>query len=378
LLTGGLLSPIVWWCLPVPLLAGNTSGIRASKVWAWTILAVLFGIWWVCPEGLESSLVVEQRVSELLVITTLLAVLFMVLSSYLSFEKAQTVLLGQLREVNAALHAAHLRAEQKVVNLAEQQLVTDRALADTRASLRSLADSSSVKSDLLRMVSHDLRSPLSEIMGLTALMYDEIPDGHIQLSRYASLMEKSSQRMRDLLEGLLNLARVENGVMAPSWQTLDAADLVQSVVTDFETRAHGKGIRLEAEVSASSIEVVTDITMFMQIMQNLISNAVKYSPRDSVVRISARANDDYLWVAVCDEGPGISESDQERMYQPFARLTARPTAGESSTGLGLSIVKSLVGSVEGVLECKSALGQGTEFELRLPRQPIEVREMLAS
>ncbi len=377
LLTGGLLSPILWWCLPIPLLAGNTSGARAAKVWVGIMLTLLVGIWVWAPLGLEPDLEFGTTVLEVLVISTMVAVLLMVLSAYLSFEVTQRVLLGELCEVNAALSEAHMRAEQKVVNLSEQKLVTDRALADTRASLRDLSDSSSLKSDLLRMVSHDLRSPLSEIMGLTTLMNDEVPAHETKLARYLHLMEQSSQRMRDLLEGLLNLARVENGVMDPTWQTLDAGDLVYSIVTDFETRANSKGIVLKATVDELPMSMVTDMTMFMQILQNLISNAVKYSFHDTMVRIDARSDEDYLWICVSDEGPGISPADQRRMFQPFARLSARPTAGETSTGLGLSIVKTLVASIEGVIECKSALGMGTTFEVRLPREPVQLREMLA-
>ena len=148
-------------------------------------------------------------------------------------------------------------------------------------------------------------------------------------------------------------------------------------MTDFETRANSKGIILKATVDDLPMSMVTDLTMFMQILQNLVSNAVKYSFHDTTVRVDTRCDENYVWISVSDEGPGISPADQRRMFQPFARLSARPTAGETSTGLGLSIVKTLVASIEGVIECKSALGMGTTFEVRLPREPVEIREMLA-
>ena len=107
----------------------------------------------------------------------------------------------------------------------------------------------------------------------------------------------------------------------------------------------------------------------MQILDNLVSNAVKYSPPNTTVQVHTLPEKDFILVAVRDEGPGISEEDHKKMFGKFTRLSARPTGGESSTGLGLSIVKKLAEAMSGTIHCHSVLGAGATFTLRLPVWP---------
>jgi signal transduction histidine kinase len=104
----------------------------------------------------------------------------------------------------------------------------------------------------------------------------------------------------------------------------------------------------------------------MQILDNLLSNAIKYSPPGSVVNVRLGADATRAWVSVKDSGPGISEADQRKLFQKFTRLSAKPTAGESSNGLGLSIVKRLAEAMSGSVRCESVLGAGATFSLLLP------------
>ena len=113
-------------------------------------------------------------------------------------------------------------------------------------------------------------------------------------------------------------------------------------------------------------ELVLREQFVRQVFDNLISNAVKYSPQRTTVSIRAYAESGHACVAVKDEGPGISEEDRVKMFGKFARLTARPTGGESSNGLGLSIVKRLAEAMSGTVECRSVLGEGSTFIVRLP------------
>jgi signal transduction histidine kinase len=104
----------------------------------------------------------------------------------------------------------------------------------------------------------------------------------------------------------------------------------------------------------------------VQVLDNLVSNAVKYSPAGTTIVISASQADGKVTVAVKDQGPGLSEEDQKKLFQKFTRLTARPTGGESSNGLGLSIVKRLAEAMNGNVGCHSVLGQGATFFVQLP------------
>ena len=112
-------------------------------------------------------------------------------------------------------------------------------------------------------------------------------------------------------------------------------------------------------------------------MDNLVSNALKYSPPTSTVRLQIFAEAGCVVVSVQDEGPGINQEDQKKLFQKFTRLSARPTGGESSTGLGLSIVKRLAEAMSGAVQCQSALGFGATFTLRLPAWRSETQDAAA-
>jgi signal transduction histidine kinase len=103
-----------------------------------------------------------------------------------------------------------------------------------------------------------------------------------------------------------------------------------------------------------------------QILDNLISNALKFSPPNTTVRVQTRVESCQVWVVVRDQGPGISAADQQKLFQKYSRLSARPTGGESSTGLGLAIVKRLAEAMAGTIQCESGPGAGAAFILRLP------------
>ena len=122
--------------------------------------------------------------------------------------------------------------------------------------------------------------------------------------------------------------------------------------------------------SEGSVNVIADRLYLTRILENLISNAIKFSPRHKTVVVSIEPNDDTVRIGVKDNGPGISEGDQQNLYMKFHPLTAKPTEGESSTGLGLSIVKSLAEKMKGQISCESKLGEGAKFILTLPKEAL--------
>jgi signal transduction histidine kinase len=149
-------------------------------------------------------------------------------------------------------------------------------------------------------------------------------------------------------------------------------DILSGIVVEYQARAAQKGIILYYEApDRDTAWVYADMQSLRQILDNLISNAVKYSPqwKNVWVRVMTRTDETgrkFGRVEVQDEGPGISEADQQKLFRKFSRLTAQPTAGENSTGLGLSIVKKLVEMQHGSVWCESVLGKGATFILELP------------
>jgi signal transduction histidine kinase len=152
-------------------------------------------------------------------------------------------------------------------------------------------------------------------------------------------------------------------------QPLDLCDVTRQVSESFTDVAARKQIRLNHVTSVETATVSADSRAIMQVLDNLVSNAIKYSSSLSEVDVRLGRSQDHLIVEVVDRGPGISEADQAKLFQRFTRLTARPTAGESSNGLGLSIVKRLVEAMQGNISCRSQIGRGTTFIFKMPSLP---------
>jgi signal transduction histidine kinase len=143
---------------------------------------------------------------------------------------------------------------------------------------------------------------------------------------------------------------------------------VQRVVEEYREVAAKKHITLHyTNMAAHNIHIQADKGRLHEILENLLSNAVKYSPFDANVRICVEPSSSKVRVMIADEGPGLSNADKEMLFGKFARLSAKPTAGEHSTGLGLSIVKKLVEMMHGKVWCESELGKGATFIVEFPR-----------
>jgi signal transduction histidine kinase len=162
----------------------------------------------------------------------------------------------------------------------------------------------------------------------------------------------------------LDVNAIESGNFPLHLTDFDITPIVQEVVEDFRERAKAKDILLHLDIQANVKTIHADSTAVVQVIENIVSNAVKYSPNGKNVFVSLADNGSHtVRVLVRDEGPGLSKEDKDRLFEKFAKLSARPTAGESSTGLGLSIVKRMMESMHGRVLCESELGAGATFIL---------------
>ena len=182
----------------------------------------------------------------------------------------------------------------------------------------------------------------------------------------AARIKKSANVMFDLVSNLLDVNRIEQGKMDVNLAPCDLWETVRQAVEGYRPRAQAKQIELHFDGRTRAPLVIADAAQLVQIMDNLVSNAVKYSPAGKNIYLRVRQVDSCVRAEVQDEGPGISEADRTRLFGKFARLSARPTAGENSTGLGLAIVKRLVESMNGKVWCESEPGQGATFLVELP------------
>ena len=223
-----------------------------------------------------------------------------------------------------------------------------------------------LKNTFLGMAAHDLRNPLSLIQTSAALLLDpDLQPLVEQRERLYKTIERQTRYMLALLNDLLDVAEIEADRLALKLQAIDLGEFLgESTWVHAElARPKGTWVILEGVVEGT---VVADPDRLDQLMDNLISNAVKYSPPGSTVRVSARRIDSAWRVSVQDEGPGITEQDRQRLFHDFARLSARPTGGEKSIGLGLAIARRIVDAHGGQIGVDSEPGHGATFWFTLP------------
>ena len=225
------------------------------------------------------------------------------------------------------------------------------------------------KDGIIGVVAHDLKSPLNKVEGFTQLI-PLVGSLNEEQESYIEQINKVTHSGKSLIRDLLDISDIENSGSKLNITAFDLQETVQGLVETFEQRAKQKDIRLHYTHTSAEAQVSTDRSFVERILDNLLSNAIKFSEAESVVRVRTEADKNRLTLEVSDQGPGISEADQQKMFKKFERLSAKPTAGESSTGLGLSIIKALVEKLGGEIRVASALEEGTTFTVVLPQAKL--------
>jgi signal transduction histidine kinase len=245
------------------------------------------------------------------------------------------------------------------------------ALSDLASSNERLVHLNNEKNEFLGIAAHDLKNPLTAVLGSAELLKINSDANHV--AKCANIIIAASGRMRDLIANLLDANAIEEGKFTSNIERCDINGLVEQSVENNQSAAVKKTIAFHLGVS-DGLRAKADCKTTLQILDNLISNALKFSPPNTTVHVHTLPEKNHVLVTVRDEGPGISETDQKKLFQKFSRLSARPTGGESSTGLGLAIVKKLAEAMSGSIQCHSAFGSGATFALRLPLCPAEQNE----
>lgn len=223
------------------------------------------------------------------------------------------------------------------------------------------------KSMFLEMAAHDLRNPIGNILNIGFLlqseMGDQIPSDHKTM---LEMMVQSCQGMIDLLNNILNISKIESGNVLENVQHYHIQDLLEDCISSNKIIADNKRIFLSYCMKEDVAMVATDRLLFKQVLSNLISNAIKYSHSGTAIEVIAENGNDEVCVHVKDQGLGIPETEQEKLFKAFGRTSVTGTAGEQSTGLGLSIVKKLVEKGNGRIWFNSKKGEGSTFSFSMP------------
>lgn len=222
------------------------------------------------------------------------------------------------------------------------------------------------KDEFIGIAAHDLRNPLSSINMAVDLINDEKNLDRKTLREYTDLIKISSARMLNLINGVLQIHSISDNLKQKSDKKLDANQLVLEAMRYFNKPASRKKIKLTIDLSKGKPLLLGESDNVLRILDNLISNAIKYSPDGTTVTVSTRHILNRVQIAVKDQGPGIRKKDLHKLFGKFARLPNKPTGNESSTGLGLFIVKKIATSMGGRVWCESKPGNGSVFIVELP------------
>lgn len=278
--------------------------------------------------------------------------------------------LKSIAEVQAKFDVQTAEREKELFRVRNVEL--SAALEEVRLLNERLTKLNHEKNEVLGVVAHDLKSPLLGVKLVSSLLKEHhrtIPD--MELDRQLDTIVHTSDRMLTIATGLLKAQALENEDVHRTIERVDILSGIEVVLDRYREPAMQKDITLCFDRPNKDVFLYTHADGCQQIVENLLGNAIKFSSRGTKIDIRVRQSRGNVQVEVQDEGPGISLKDRKKLYGKFVRLSAQPTGGESTTGLGLWIVRKTVDAMQGSIRCISQPGKGTKFVvvLRNVREP---------
>ena len=266
----------------------------------------------------------------------------------------------------AALCVMIFLAAMTYRNFRNQQL-TNKKITEQKEEIerknKDLLSLNEEKNNLISIVAHDLKSPVNQIKGMISLvkMTCKVDE---ESATYFDMMEQSSVRLSDMINKILNVEAIEATQLNVILEPVNLSDVVKANVNRSVVEVSRKQIQIQTSLS-ENVMVNSDLRYTDQVIDNLLSNAIKFSPPGKNIYITITHQDAAVVCEIRDEGPGVSESDKKKLFKKYQKLSATPTSNESSTGLGLSIVKKFVDAMGGEIWCESEPGKGASFFVKL-------------
>ena len=241
----------------------------------------------------------------------------------------------------------------------------DRKVDELAQANMSLYESNRLKSDFLATMSHELRTPLNSILGFSEVLLSSNPLTEKQ-QRWIGNIKSSGEKLLNLINDILDLAKIEAGKMQVRLEEFSIQDICEGILNMFRPLAEKKNVDMRSQVDAGIPLVRQDITKLQQILQNLVSNAIKFTPEGGRLVLKASADTQFVTLTVTDTGVGIAPEEQELVFEKFRQSGNPLTREHAGTGLGLSIVRELSKLLGGDVTLQSELGRGSTFSVRLP------------
>ena len=217
------------------------------------------------------------------------------------------------------------------------------------------------KNDLIDIVAHDLKSPLNQIIGFLNIIKLSSAEMKGEVGEFIPKIDQTAQQLKKMVTKILNVSAIESKKISVNKEEVDLAYLLEECVIGFEELAKKKNIAIKKLIKVGSAKSDLDAGYVFEVFTNLLSNAIKYSPLGKTVTVSLTQVGNNNRLEFIDEGEGIRLADMDKLFKKYHKLSSRPTAGEDSTGLGLSIVKKYVEEMNGKVWCESEEGKGANF-----------------
>lgn len=260
----------------------------------------------------------------------------------------------QKYEYERKIAAEHARLEER-----------EKIVQELTALNATLAEANREKNEIIGIVAHDLKNPLSGILlsvETVQRFYRRFSSEEVE--KRLGLAMSAAKHMQTIVMNLLDIQLIESGQLNLNIQPVILNQLIETVIVDYVEQASAKNINVNTSLPKQELICMADPLAMREVVDNLISNAIKFSNSGTQIFVGVELkSDNCVHISIKDQGPGLTEEDFLKLFGRFTRLSAKPTAGEHSTGLGLSIVKKLVESMNGRIWCESKVGQGATFKV---------------
>ncbi|MEO9967393.1 MAG: ATP-binding protein [Reichenbachiella sp.] len=291
----------------------------------------------------------EKTYKRILILGIAVVLLFLISLIYYFKKNQRTtqLIIDQKNQIEAQQHDIRLKNEQ---------------LINRNAQLLALNED---KNNLVSILAHDLRSPLSNIIGLSGILLEHQEKISEEEKDYVMKIGGAAQQMNQMIIKILDVGSLERDQKTVLKETVSVNQLINDLVIRYQLQSTNKNIAVSVKLPEHDLTLETDHMLLFLILENLLSNAVKFSPSGSKISIGVIEDADEIIIKIRDQGPGFTDEDKPLVFNKFQKLSARPTGNESSTGLGLSIVKKYVTDLGGKVWLESETGKGSTFYVSL-------------
>jgi signal transduction histidine kinase len=278
------------------------------------------------------------------------------------------IVLGVMRvtiiRYQASLENRNLELEGKNIKINEQRSLLEDQTGQLEKINRELKLLNQEKDEFIGITAHDLKSPLNAVVGFSDLIYSD-EETTEPTREIASYILASSQNMVELVNNLLDMREAETPFDL-KLEPFDFRDPILKTVQDFTYQAQAKEIKIDLQIPEHPVMTLANEKWMVEIIGNLVSNAIKYSPKQKVVQLKLEQTEKKVLFEVVDQGEGISKEELAELFQKYAKASSNPTGGESSTGLGLYIVRKMADRMGGSAWGESEKGKGSRFFVEFP------------